>query len=40
MCEHRWRQIYNMAKFRNVVQGANNLSLPNSLFILNAIYSF
>jgi len=21
MCEHRWRQIYNMAKFRNVVAG-------------------
>ncbi|CAG7821568.1 unnamed protein product, partial [Allacma fusca] len=21
MCEHRWRQIYNMARFRNVVKG-------------------
>ena len=21
ICEHRWRQIYNMAKFRNVAQG-------------------
>lgn len=21
ICEHRWRQIYNMAKFRNVVAG-------------------
>jgi alpha-amylase len=21
MCEHRWRQIYNMVKFRNVVAG-------------------
>lgn len=27
MCEHRWRQIYNMAKFRNVVAGANNMVL-------------
>lgn len=21
ICEHRWRQIYNMVKFRNAVQG-------------------
>ena len=23
VCEHRWRQIYNMVKFRNVVEGNN-----------------
>ncbi|ODM89150.1 Pancreatic alpha-amylase [Orchesella cincta] len=23
MCEHRWRQIFNMVKFRNVVDGTN-----------------
>jgi alpha-amylase len=21
VCEHRWRQIYNMVEFRNVVEG-------------------
>lgn len=23
ICEHRWRQIYNMAKFRNVAHGTS-----------------
>jgi alpha-amylase len=25
ICEHRWRQIYNMVGFRNVVTGTVNL---------------
>ena len=40
MCEHRWREIYNMAKFRNVVEGEiNNLSLHIIFSKLNFNFS-
>ena len=25
MCEHRWRQIFNMVRFRNIVQGKEKI---------------
>jgi alpha-amylase len=39
MCEHRWIQIYNMVKFRNVVAGTtlndwwDNMEIIKSLFV-------
>ena len=33
MCEHRWRQIRNMVKFRNVVDGESTQTSHLSLFI-------
>ncbi len=38
MCEHRWRQIYNMVKFRNVVAGTK--SILNIVFFHSSIYKF
>ena len=31
VCEHRWRQIYSMAKFANLAQGALDISI--SIFL-------